>query len=124
MSFVWKLTRLCQSGPLTPESHTLSPPVLQAMTVHSCSTAEIAYGTTQARPKVLTWSQATLCSSPLWAPSGKALLRHWGYTGAVSWLCFVRLCYGYAMAMLWLLLRLLSQQERGCVMAVMLARRE
>ena len=34
------------------------------------------------------------------------------------------LCYGCAVVMLWLLLLLLRQQERGCVMAAMPARRE
>ena len=37
------------------------------------------------------------------------LLWLWGYTGAASWLCYVRLCFGSVIVMLRLLLRLLRQ---------------
>lgn len=46
------------------------------------------------------------------------LLWLWGYTGAASWLCYVRLCFGSVIVMLRLLLRLLRQPGKrlccGC----------
>ena len=75
----------------------------------TCSTACVHHGE-------LTWSGPTLWVMPAWvSPWKPLLLLHWSYTGAASWLCYMRLCYmrlcyGYIMAvsarrevMLWLL---------------------
>jgi len=80
------------------------------MTLHSYVTAEITYSTAHARLEVLVWSRATLWGTPVWAsPWRPWLLLHWGYIGAASWLCYMRLGYGYVMVMLCLLLWLLHQ---------------
>ena len=51
-----------------------------------------------------------------------------GYIRATSWLCYVRLCDGSIMAMLWLCCGWCYgsyvSPERGCVMATMPDRRE
>ena len=74
----------------------------------------------QAYQEVLIWSQATWCGSPVWASPWKPwILLHWGYIGATSWLCYMRLCfgcYGYVMVMLCPLLWLLHQSgENKCI---------
>ena len=46
----------------------------------------------------------------VWASPWQAwLLRHRGYTGVTSWLCYMRLCHGYITVMSRLLLQLLRQ---------------
>ena len=76
------------------------------MTLHGCVTAEITSNTAHAC-HVLTWS---------WKPW---LLLHQDFIGAASWLCYMRLCfgwYGYVMVMLCLLLWLLHQSgENKCI---------
>ena len=53
------------------------------------------------------------------------LLRHWGSTMIMLYdEIMLRLCYGYVMVMLWLLLPLLHQPGETCVMAPMSAKRE
>lgn len=71
--------------------------------------AEITHSTVHARHAGLTWSQATLCCTPVWALPGKALLLCWGYTVVAS---RSRSCEG----ILWL--------HYGRVMAAASAKRE
>ena len=100
------------SGFLAPQPLTLAPCFVN----NDCVTGEITYSTVHVYHKILDWSQATLCSTPVWASLWKPwLLLHQGYTGAISWVCYTRLCYGSVMVMLWLLLWLLCQSgERLC----------
>ena len=69
------------------------------MTFHGYVTAEITYSTSHVCHKVLAWSQAPLCSTPVWVSPWKPwLLLHWScYIGVTSRLCYMRLCYGYVM---------------------------
>ena len=55
------------------------------------------------------------------------LLLHWGYNGATSWLCYMRLRYGSVMAVLWLgygCCYCCCVSRRQAVMAAVPARRE
>ena len=53
------------------------------------------------------------------------LLLHWGSTMIMLYdEIMLRLCYGYVLVMLWLLLLLLHQSGESCVMAPMSAKRE
>ena len=78
--------------------------------LHSYIAAETTYGIANMHHEVLTWSQCTLCFRSVWVSPWKPwLLLHWGYTGVTSWVCYMRLCCGYIMVKLWLLLWLLHQ---------------
>ena len=78
---VGKLTRLHQSGSLTPRSHALFPIRVN----NDYGTAEIIYNTAPTHHEILTWSQATLC--------GDVYKRHqrrpWGCVMATLWLCLL-----------------------------------
>ena len=66
------------------------------MTLHCYVIAEITYSTVHVPHRVLTWLRATLCGVPVWASPLKFwLLLHWGYIRTISWLRYVRLCYGW-----------------------------
>ena len=91
-------------------------------------TAEITYNTVHVHHEALAWSWV-VCGTPVWASPRKPwLLPHWGYIGVASCLCYMRLCYAYVMAMLWLLYgccySCCISQEKGCVKATMPAGRE
>ena len=96
---MWGINKMVPVRTLAPCSHALLAYVLWRMALHGCVTAEIAYALCM---RLLGW--ATLCRTPVWAPSGKALLLHWGYIGGASWLCdgcvvaMLWLCYGYVVA--------------------------
>ena len=71
---------------------------------------EIIWSPRHVHHKVLAWPWTAVCSSPLWASPWKPwLLLLWGYIEVTSCLCYMKLCYGSIMIMLWLLLWLLSQ---------------
>ena len=75
-------------------------------------TAEITYSTAHACLVPSSFVRYA-CMSFTWKPW--LLLPLWGYTGAAPWLCSVRLCAGYVVATLWLVLWLLRQpEERLC----------
>ena len=61
-------------------------------------TGGIIYSTAQAHHGVLTLSQATLCSTPVWAPPKKSARQErillWPLCQPGEGLCYVRLCYG------------------------------
>ena len=52
-------------GFLIPDSHTLSPHILQTITLHSYVMAEIIYSPVHTSHEVLAWSQTILCSTPI-----------------------------------------------------------
>ena len=60
-------------------------------------------------------------SFPMKALAAAALGLHWRN---IIIMLYMRICYGYIMVMLWLLLRCCFSQEWGCVIAALPARRE
>ena len=94
-----KLAKMAWSGSLTPQPLGLALRFVNNVYIR----AEIACSTAHAHHKALTWSQAALCSRPVrTSPRKPWLLRHMGYIGVASWLCYIKLCHGYVIATLWL----------------------
>ena len=119
-----KLVQMACSGPLTP-----------CFVNNDYVTTEITYSTVRAHQEVLAQSRGTcsVTSCFVWYAcksfiKGPWLLQHQGHIRVVSWVCYMRLCHGYFTATLWLCCGYCYgcciSQERGCVLAAMLARRE
>ena len=85
-----KLPKMVRSCSLAPQLLGLALRFVNNVYVRAESAGSTAHG----HHKALTWSQTPYSRPVRASPRKPWLLRHMGYTGAASWLCYMRLCHG------------------------------